>query len=128
MMNIIPRKFYLDDFFDDFVPSKNDMKCDIYEKEGKYHIELDIPGYKKEDIKVETKDGYLTISAEKNSTEEDKDKNYIKQERTYSKTQRTFYLGNFDEKDIEAKYQDGTLKITIPKKEQNENKKYIEIK
>ena len=50
-MSIIPRRFYLDDFFDDFVPSKNDMKCDIYEKEGKHHIEIDVPGFKKEDIK-----------------------------------------------------------------------------
>ena len=120
-MSIIPRRFYLDDFFDDFVPSKNDMKCDIYEKEGKHHIEIDVPGFKKEDIKIEAKNGYLTIK-------EKKDKKYIRQERIYSKVQRSFYLGNIDENDIEAKYEDGTLKISIPKKEQIENKKYIEIK
>ena len=124
-MSIIPRRFYLDD---DFVPSKNDMKCDIYEKEGKHHIEIDVPGFKKEDIKIEAKNGYLTITAEKNNNEEEKDKNYIRQERIYSKVQRSFYLGNIDENDIEAKYEDGTLKISIPKKEQIENKKYIEIK
>lgn len=127
-MSIIPRRFYLDDFFDDFVPSKNDMKCDIYEKEGKHHIEIDVPGFKKEDIKIEAKNGYLTITAEKNNNEEEKDKNYIRQERIYSKVQRSFYLGNIDENDIEAKYEDETLKISIPKKEQIENKKYIEIK
>ena len=127
-MSIIPRRFYLDDFFDDFVPSKNDMKCDIYEKEGKHHIEIDVPGFKKEDIKIEAKNGYLTITAEKNNNEEEKDKNYIRQERIYSKVQRSFYLGNIDENDIEAKYEDGTLKISIPKKEQIEKKKYIEIK
>ena len=127
-MSIIPRRFYFDDFFDDFVPSKNDMKCDIYEKEGKHHIEIDVPGFKKEDIKIEAKNGYLTITAEKNNNEEEKDKNYIRQERIYSKVQRSFYLGNIDENDIEAKYEDGTLKISIPKKEQIENKKYIEIK
>ena len=127
-MSIIPRRFYLDDFFDDFVPSKNDMKCDIYEKEGKHHIEIDVTGFKKEDIKIEAKNGYLTITAEKNNNEEEKDKNYIRQERIYSKVQRSFYLGNIDENDIEAKYEDGTLKISIPKKEQIENKKYIEIK
>ena len=127
-MSIIPRRFYLDDFFDDFVPSKNDMKCDIYEKEGKHHIEIDVPGFKKEDIKIEAKNGYLTITAEKNNNEEEKDKNYIRQERIYSKVQRSFYLCNIDENDIEAKYEDGTLKISIPKKEQIENKKYIEIK
>ena len=127
-MSIIPRRFYLDDFFDDFVPSKNDMKCDIYEKEVKHHIEIDVLGFKKEDIKIEAKNGYLTITAEKNNNEEEKDKNYIRQERIYSKVQRSFYLGNIDENDIEAKYEDGTLKISIPKKEQIENKKYIEIK
>ena len=127
-MSIIPRRFYLDDFFDDFVPSKNDMKCDIYEKEGKHHMQIDVPGFKKEDIKIEAKNGYLTITAEKNNNEEEKDKNYIRQERIYSKVQRSFYLGNIDENDIEAKYEDGTLKISIPKKEQIENKKYIEIK
>ena len=84
--------------------------------------------FKKEDIKIEAKNGYLTITAEKNNNEEEKDKNYIRQERIYSKVQRSFYLGNIDENDIEAKYEDGTLKISIPKKEQIENKKYIEIK
>lgn len=127
-MNLIPRKFYLDDFFDDFVPSKYDMKCDIYEKDGKYHLELDIPGFKKEDIKIEAKNGYLTIFAEKNDEEEDKDKHYIKQERIYSKYQRSFYLGNFDENDVCAEYKNGTLKISIAKKEQNDDKKYIEVK
>lgn len=126
-MNLIPRKIYFDDFFDDFVPSK-DMKCDIYEKDGKYHLELDIPGFKKEDIKIEAKNGYLTISAVKNEEEEDKSKHYIKQERFYSKYQRSFYLGNFDEDDVDASYVDGTLKITINKKEQSDNKRYIEVK
>lgn len=128
-MNIIPRNFYLDDIFNDFVSTKrNDMKCDIYEKDGYYHIEMDIPGFGKDDIKIEAKDGYLTINAEKNVEENDEDKNYIRRERTYGRYERSFYLGDFNDTDVEAQFKDGILKIIIPKKEQNNDKKYIEIK
>lgn len=128
-MNLIPKSFYLDDIFDDFVPSiNNKMKCDIYEKGGDYHIEMDIPGFNKDDIKIESKDGYLTIRAEKSTEDNDEDKNYIRRERTYGKYERSFYLGNFEDKDVSAEFKDGMLKITVPKKEQNNDKKYIEIK
>ena len=66
-MSLLPEKFYLDDFFDDFVPMpkmpKNEMKCDIYEKGGRVHIELDVPGFNKDDVKVDLDDGILTIAA-----------------------------------------------------------------
>ena len=128
-MNLIPRNFYLDDIFDDFqVSSNNKMKCDIYEKGGDYHIEMDIPGFKKDDIKIESKDGYLTITAEKSDETNDEDKNYIRRERTYGKYERSFYLGNFEDNDVKAEFKDGMLKITVPKKEQDNDKKYIEIK
>jgi len=127
-MEIIPRKFYLDDIFDNFATTKNDMKCDIYEKEGNYHIEMDIPGYNKNDITIEAKDGYLTITAEKKEEENIEEKNYIKRERIYGKYQRSFYLGDLDTDNVEASFTDGTLKVVIPKKEQIDNKKVIEIK
>ncbi len=131
-MDLIPRKFYLDDIFDDFISTKREqnMKCDIYEKNGIYNIEMDIPGYSKEDISLETKDGYLSIKAEKTNeiNEENKNKNYIRRERTYGKYERSFYLGDLDEERIDAEFSNGVLKITIPKKEQVENKKVIEIK
>ena len=129
-MSLIPRNFYLDDIFDDFVPtiSNNKMKCDIYEKGGDYHIEMDIPGFDKDDIKIESKDGYLTITAEKTMEDNDEDKNYIRRERSYGKYTRSFYLGNYDDSLVEAEFKNGILKITVPKKEQNENKNYIEIK
>lgn len=129
-MDFIPKKFYLDDIFNDFMPNRavNNMKCDIYEKEGVYHIEMDVPGYKKEDISVNVEDGYLTIQAQKEETKEDNDKNYIRRERNYGEYKRSFYLGNLDQNKVEAEFKDGMLKITVPKKEENKNIKSIEIK
>lgn len=128
----MPRKFYLDDIFDDFISARKEqhMKCDIYEKGGIYHIEMDIPGFKKNEISVETKDGYLTITAEKKEevNEDDKEKKYIRRERTYGKYQRSFYLGDLDEEKIDASFENGMLKIAVPKKEEVDSKKVIEIK
>lgn len=128
-MNLIPRKFYLDDIFDDFTISKSDnMRCDIYELGGDYHIEMDIPGFDKKDISIEAKNGYLTVTAEKNSENNEEEKNYIRRERSYGKYERSFYLGDLDSQNVDAEFKDGMLKITIPKKEEIEDKKVIEIK
>lgn len=130
-MDLIPRRFFMNDFFDDFAPIKeNTMKCDIYEKEGKYHIEMDIPGFDKKDIKIEAKEDSLIISAEKNSENkvDDENKNYIHRERSYGKYERSFYLKNLDSNNIEAEFNNGVLKIIVPKKDENEAKKYIDIK
>lgn len=130
-MDLIPRRFFMNDIFDDFMPSKeNNMKCDIYEKENNYHIEMDIPGFDKNDIKVEASRDYLTITAEKESelNNDDTDRNYLHRERTYGKYQRSFYLQDLDSEKINAEFSNGVLKIVVPKKDENENKKYIEIK
>lgn len=129
-MEIIPRKFYLDDIFDNFMTARdrNEMKCDIFELDGNYHIEMDVPGFDKNDISIEEKDGYLTITAEKHNEENTEEKNYIKRERVYGKYQRSFYLGDLDTDNVEAEFNNGTLKLVIPKKEAVENKKVIEIK
>lgn len=130
-MDLFPRKVYLDDIFDDFLSTKKEqnMKCDIYEENDNYHIEVDIPGFDKKDISVEVKDGYLTISAVKNNEVEDKDskRNYIRRERVYGKYERSFYVGDLDEDKINAEFNNGMLKIVVPKKEKQENKKIIEI-
>ena len=128
-MNLIPRGFYLDDIFDDLAVSKhNDMKCDIYEKDNKYHIEMDIPGFDKKDINVECNNGYVTITAEKTTeNNEDEDKKFIRRERTYGKIQRSFHFGDVDEENIKAEFKDGTLKVCIPKIDANQSKKIINI-
>ena len=128
-MDLIPRRFYLDDFFDDFVSREDSkMKCDIYEKNGDYHIEMEVPGFNKEDINIEVQDGYLKVSAEKNKTDEVEEKNYIRKERSVGKYQRSFYLGNLDSDKIEASFKDGILKIVVPKIAEEKNKKLIDIK
>ena len=131
-MSLIPRNFYLDDIFDDFhpVPPRMDaMKCDVYEKDGNYNIEMDIPGYKKNDIKIECEEGLLTVSAEKKfeNNEEDKNKKYIRRERHYGKVSRTFTFNDINDEAIRADFHDGILKIVIPKKEKSESRKVIEI-
>ena len=131
-MDLMPRKFYLDDIFDDFLTTRKEqhMKCDIYEKGGDYHIEMDIPGFNKDEISVETKDGYLKITAEKKTenNEQDEEKNYIRREITYGKYERSFYLGDLDEDKIDASFENGMLKLVVPKKEEKDTKKVIEIK
>ena len=134
---LMPNRTYLDDVFDDFMfPTLKDsdfgkMKCDIYEKDGIYHLEMDIPGFDKKDVNIEIDDNdYLTITAEKNSenNDEDENKNYIRKERSYGKYQRSFYLGDVDKDKIDAKFDNGILKITMPKKEEiKSSKKTIEI-
>ncbi len=125
------RRFYLDSIFDGFMDGVDNfdvIKCDVYEKEGNYYIEADIPGFKKEEISVECNDGYVTIVAEKNNEYSDNDKQYIKRERFYGKTVRKFYVGNVDNDKISAEFKDGILEIVVPKEEKNDNKKVIEIK
>lgn len=129
-MTLMPKKYYLDDLFDNFlsVPEESNMKCDIYEKDGNYHIEMDVPGYKKEDIKIECDKGYLTVTASKEKEEEKEEKHYIRRERAYGSYKREFYLGDVETENITAEFKDGILKLVVPKKEEVETKKTIEIK
>lgn len=133
-MYMLPsRRYYLDSIFDDFMDSTDNfdvMKCDIYEKDGFYHIEADIPGFKKDQISVHCEDGYITITASKNSENEEQseNKNYIKRERFYGKAVRRFYVGDIDNDKIQAKFNDGMLELVVPKQEKLPNKKSIEIK
>ena len=139
-MMMIPRKrneFDLfDDFFrgDDFFSRREQslMKTDIREKEDKYVIEMDLPGYEKENINLELKEGYLTVSAkvERESNSDEKER-FIHKERFFGECSRSFYLGNdIKEEDIKANFKNGTLNIEVPKKTQKEKeqeKKYIDI-
>ncbi len=112
--------------------AKNLMRTDIRETENSYELDVDLPGFKKEDIKAQVENGYLTISAAKGmeKKEDDKKGQYIRQERYCGSCSRSFYVGeNVTEQEISAKFEDGILKLSIPKKEQAkvETKKYITI-
>ena len=99
--------------------SKNMMKTDIRETDGSYELDIDLPGFKKDEIKVQLKDGYLTLSAAKGLDKDAKDKegNYIRRERYAGSMSRSFYVGDgVKEEDIHAKYEDGILKLSLPKK------------
>ena len=126
------RRYYLDSIFDNFINESDkfsSMKCDVYAEKGEYHIEADIPGFKKEEISVECEDGYVIINAIKNNEEkEDSNKNYIKRERFYGQVTRKFYVGDVDNDEVKAKFKDGILEIVVPKQEKIPNKKNIEIK
>lgn len=127
-MNLIPRNFFLDDFFDSFDGKKvNDMKCDIYEDGKNYVVEMDVPGYSKEDIDIDVEKGYLTISVSHSEENNEEEKNYIRKERFYGTTKRQFYVGDVEDESIKANFNNGVLKVVIPKKEEISTKKKIDI-
>ena len=109
------------------------MRTDIKETDGGYELVIDMPGFKKDDVQAELKDGYLTITAQTKTESEDKDEKgtYVRKERFSGKCSRTFYVGDdIEEDDIKAKFEDGTLKIDVPKKQEQpklEEKKTISI-
>ena len=137
-MMMIPRRHDFDlwdDMFRDpfFTEGESKlMKTDIKEKKDKYIIDIDLPGYDKEGIKIEIQDGYLTVHAKVNKEEDDKEKGkFVRKERYTGECSRSFYVGDaVKEEDIKAKFKNGTLTIEVPKKEEHkelEEKKYIPI-
>ena len=114
--------------------AKNMMKTDIKEQEDGYELEMDLPGFTKDEITAELKDGYLTISASKGLDKDEQEKEtgkYIRRERYAGACQRSFYVGeDITEQDIKAEFKHGILKLFVPKKEAKpavEEKKHIAI-
>ena len=124
-------EFFMDPFNDPFFTSsrnalygkhsKNLMKTDVRETGGTYELDIDLPGFKKDEINAEIRDGYLTVSAAKglDKDQSDKDGRYIRRERYAGQCSRSFYVGEgVTEQDISAKFEDGILRLSIPKKTQ----------
>ena len=112
--------------------AKNIMKTDVKETDNSYELDIDLPGFKKEDINVQLDNGYLTIAASKSLEKEDEHEksHYIRQERYSGSMSRSFYVGNdVKQEEIHAKYKDGILKLAVPKKVAKaiETNKYIQI-
>ena len=130
---LVPSMFgrsFADDLFDNMfsmpsfswekTPASYGMPADVKEYDDKYLLELEIPGYRKEDISAELKNGYLCITANHTEDKDEKDENgkYIRRERYTGTCQRSFYVGKqITEQDIRASFENGMLKLTIPKKE-----------
>ena len=140
LMPSIFRENLLDDFFGypfrkySYGEDMNEMmKTDVKDTENGYEVTMNLPGVKKENVKAELKDGYLTVSASSQSDNEEKDQNsrYIRRERYSGSCSRSFYVGEeIKQEDIKAKFEDGTLKLFIPKRDEKpavEDKKYISI-
>lgn len=134
---MIPRKrnfdifesFFDDQFFEGGKMKPQDiMKTDIKEKNGNYILEIDIPGYNKEDIEIELNNGYLTVTAKENTKIDEEKDGYIYKERYVGECKRSFYAGdNVKEEDIKASFRNGTLELTFPKEKQIQEKKIIQI-
>lgn len=105
------------------------LKTDIRETESSYILEADLPGFSREDIRAEIKNGYLTIRAERKSESEDKNETYLRRERTYGTFSRTFDLEGIDAEAITASFKNGVLTLELPKmKEKVEEARRLEIK
>ena len=99
--------------------AKNEMKTDVRETEDGYELDIDLPGFKKDEVTAQLDNGYLTIQASKGLDKEQKDKKgkYIRKERYAGSMSRSFYVGDaITEEDVHAKYEDGILKLSVPKK------------
>lgn len=123
-------EMFRDPFFTD--GESKIMKTDIKEKKDKYLIDIDLPGYDKENIKLEVENGYLIVHATiDNNNEEKEEGKFVRKERYMGSCSRSFYVGDeVKSEDVKASFKNGTLKIEIPKKEENSKlseKKYIQI-
>ena len=114
--------------------SRNMMKTDVRETDNSYELDIDLPGFKKDEVQVQVNNGYLTISASKGLDKEQKDNDgrYIRRERYAGTCSRSFYVGDgVTQDEIKAKFENGALMLTVPKKEEKpaveDNKKYIAI-
>ena len=127
-----------DDFMDDFMMNRgarsvqNVMKTDIKETDDSYELKIEMPGYRKEDVKAQLKDGYLTISAETDNSSEEKNEEgkYIRRERYTGAVSRSCFVGkDLTEEDIRARFENGILHIALPKEapKKIEENKYIAI-
>ncbi len=143
LMPSLFRTNYFEDLFDDFanetkraarnmVGFTGVMKTDIKEKDDCFELLIDLPGFSKEDMKVELKDGYLNIEAERTTVNDEQEGGtYIRRERYTGSCSRSFYVGDdLKQEDIKAKFENGILKLTVPKKDAQpevEEPKYISI-
>jgi HSP20 family protein len=133
-MKLITKKSLFDELFDDFLsnnsfqsPSRI-MRSDIYEEGDSYHLDIELPGFGKDDLKIDFDNGYLTVTAEKKDHSDEETKKYIRKERFYGLYKRSYYIGDVSEESIKAKFDNGILKVSIKKIEiEAPKQKFIQI-
>ena len=113
--------FFNDSFFKGTFLPATEIRADIRENEKEYVVDIEIPGAKKEDIKLDLRDDVLTVSVDRNEEVNEEKGNYIRKERRYGSLSRRFYVENIKAEDVEAKYADGILTVTLPKEKENRN-------
>jgi len=123
-------EFFNDEFMAPFssIAGHRSFKVDVQENEDSYLVEADLPGVKKGDINITYENNYLTISAKREENREERKDNYIRQERSAGQFRRTFYIDDIDPDKIDASFQDGVLRINLPKTHPGTNRKVIDIK
>lgn len=99
--------------------TQNYMRTDVKENEKEYVMEVELPGLEKKDIGLSVKDGYLNISVQKSESEKDENEKYIRRERSFS-CSRSYYIGDVSKEEIRAKYENGILRVSIPKEQPKE--------
>lgn len=120
--------FFNDPFFRGALPFTTDIRADIRENEKEYVVDIEIPGVKKEDIKLDLRDDVLTVSIDSKEEVNEEKGNYIRKERRYGSLSRSFYVDNIKAEDVKAKYVDGILTVTLPKNQDTKrNTHKIEI-
>ncbi len=121
---------FFDEFKSPFTQNGNLMKTDIKETEQSYQLQIELPGFKKEDVRVSIEDGYLTIEAERKSESDHTNQGkFIRRERYYGMAKRSFYVGQVTIDDIKGEFIDGVLKLDIPKDTKLiTSKKYLDLK
>lgn len=122
---MLPSRMFFDD---DFFKGEEKVKTDIYEKDGKMYVEMEAPGYTKDNIDISLDKGELTVTFSKESKEEENKKYLHRERRSYSKITRSFYLGDVEEDEVEASFKNGVLVVSSPKKKEIETKRTINIK
>ena len=130
MKNFLKANDSFDNLFDDFfrVSKKNVLKSDIEESDKEYLINIDVPGFSKDNISLDFEDGYLSVTAVNKDEKSNEGVKYLHRERFYGKVSRTFYIGKaIKEDEIKASFENGVLKIKLPKEEIKETKKFIDI-
>jgi HSP20 family molecular chaperone IbpA len=125
-MNLANRDSFFGDIFEDFGRSNGLMRSDIYEKDDNYFIEIDVPGFRKENVTMDYDDGYLKISGKREEATEE-NTNYLHRERYSGEFSRSYYIGNIEESKIKATFDNGTLRVTFPKEEPKSTAKQIPI-